>query len=303
MTSSSKRSRDPEAKLLAAFAQVDAQDAWAAHTVGYQMPFFSEACLPRRMTKGQSVLRINGQRSYEIRSYHKVGLPYGTYPRLISYWLATQVRLGEGPRIDLGESFAKFQKVLNIRSGGGHHGPWKAVMEQVQRLVLTTVTMTSGEISDQKGWKSSVRILASESHLWSSRKGFLKRGEIILSDEVYTYLKTHASPIDMRAIHALRASPLALDIYCWLTARMFRARSSSHIKWIYLAEQFGVDSCCGELSGRKLMDFRNHFTEMLRRIKVLWPELRYSVTTEKLVLYPCSPHVPTRAVDKAVEKL
>lgn len=279
-------------------------DAWTARTVGYQVPFFSEACLPRRMTKEAFVLRINGQRTYEFRSSHKVGLPYGTYPRLISYWLATQVRMGEGPIIYLGESFAQFQRELNIRSGGGRNGPWKAVMEQMQRLFLTTITMVNGEISDpENGWRSSVRVLASSSHLWNPGKGFSGRGEIVLSDEVFRYLKKHSSPIDMRSINALRSSPLALDIYCWLTSRMFRAKSSSHIKWVYLANQFGLESCDGCPDKRKLMDFRNNFTEMLRRIKVLWPQLRYSVSPDKLVLHPCAPHVPTRFVRKSVDKL
>jgi hypothetical protein len=38
-------------------------------------------------------------------------------------------------------------------------------------------------------------------------------------------------PVDMRALKALKRSPLALDIYCWLTYRLSYLRKPTEIPW------------------------------------------------------------------------
>ena len=38
---------------------------------------------------------------------------------------------------------------------------------------------------------------------------------VVLSTEFYDELVAHAVPIDLRALKALKGSPLALDIYSW----------------------------------------------------------------------------------------
>jgi len=47
-------------------------------------------------------------------------------------------------------------------------------------------------------------------------------------------------PIDLRVLKVLR-SPMALDIYCWLTYRNSYLRKPSRIPWGALAAQFGAD--------------------------------------------------------------
>jgi hypothetical protein len=47
-------------------------------------------------------------------------------------------------------------------------------------------------------------------------------------------------PIDLRAYKALRGSPLAMDIYTWLTYRMsYTTRRTRPIRWEALMGQFG----------------------------------------------------------------
>jgi hypothetical protein len=48
----------------------------------------------------------------------------------------------------------------------------------------------------------------------------------------------------MRALKALKRSPLALDLYAWLTYEAFRANKSGKgrfVAWKLLAEQMGTD--------------------------------------------------------------
>ncbi|MGB5297070.1 MAG: replication protein RepA [Thermoanaerobaculia bacterium] len=58
---------------------------------------------------------------------------------------------------------------------------------------------------------------------WSPRESVhqpLWNSIVVLSAEFYADLVAHVVPIDLRALKALRGSPLALDIYSWLTYRM-----------------------------------------------------------------------------------
>jgi hypothetical protein len=51
-------------------------------------------------------------------------------------------------------------------------------------------------------------------------------------------------PVDMRALRALKRSPLALDLYAWATYRTFtvsRTRKPAFITWSELAAQIGAD--------------------------------------------------------------
>ncbi len=282
--------RNPKSKVTAALSSCRAASAWKVGAVGYQMPFLTEACLPRKRLWESSVSRLNGRRSYEIRSPSNVGLPFGTYPRLITYWMATQVKKGEGPRLDLGRNFTSFQRDLGIASCGGANGPWNAVLDQLKRLLVTTVTVTGGDLGSSDGWHSTVRALSSSSRLWSATSDQFANGEITLSLDLVDYLKRHASPIDMRAVHALRTSPLALDIYCWLTARVYRLNRPVFLRWSWLAQQFGMGGK-GVTTERTLQDFRLNFLRIAGRVKAMWPDLHFTADKEFFVLHPSEPHV------------
>ncbi|MGH8305788.1 MAG: replication protein RepA, partial [Steroidobacteraceae bacterium] len=52
-------------------------------------------------------------------------------------------------------------------------------------------------------------------------------------------VRTSPVPIDMRAMKALKRSPLALDIYFWLTYRLSYLRHARVIPWAALQLQFG----------------------------------------------------------------
>ena len=54
--------------------------------------------------------------------------------------------------------------------------------------------------------------------LWGS---WIELGELF-----YAAITSAPVPVDMRALKALKRSPLALDLYAWLTFQAFRAHQS-----------------------------------------------------------------------------
>ncbi len=72
----------------------------------------------------------------------------------------------------------------------------------------------------------------------------------MLSERFYEEVRTSPVPIDMRAMKALKKSPLALDIYFWLSYRLSDLRQARVIPWPALQMQFGASLSRGNQLGR-----------------------------------------------------
>ena len=67
-----------------------------------------------------------------------------------------------------------------------------------------------------------------------------------LGEKFYEALTKYPIPLDMRTLRALKKSPLALDLYSWLSYRSFRTTQKPNSKpvfvsWALLQQQFGAD--------------------------------------------------------------
>jgi hypothetical protein len=66
--------------------------------------------------------RKNGNVCLDVTPGHEegksLGIPYGSYPRLILAYLITQAVKTQSPTIFLGKSFAEFLRILEIEKGG-----------------------------------------------------------------------------------------------------------------------------------------------------------------------------------------
>jgi hypothetical protein len=91
-------------------------------------------------------------------------------------------------------------------------------------------------------------------------------------------------PIDIRALRALRRSPMALDIYCWLTYRMSYLRKPTLIPWFALEAQFGADYS-------RTRAFREAFLEHLKSVLVIYPGAKVEPLPDGLELRPSPTHV------------
>ncbi len=107
---------------------------------------------------------------------------------------------------------------------------------------------------------------------------------MVLSTDFYDELVAHAAPIDLRALQALKGSPLALDIYSWLTYRMSYVRKPCLIPWEALQTQFGADYA-------RLRDFKRKFLGHLADVLHIYPAARLSDQPVGLLLRRSPTHL------------
>ena len=102
-----------------------------------------------------------------------------------------------------------------------------------------------------------------------------------LSSAFVQSVLTAKIPTDMRALKLLseKGGPLAMDIYLWLSYRLFVARRPTLVPWEALQAQFGSQT----VSKRK---FKQSFTSKLILISLVYPEAVFKEVDKGLMLYP-----------------
>src|SRR5688572_3645042 len=91
--------------------------------------------------------------------------------------------------------------------------------------------------------------IAPDSELWwdpkRPKQGALWESWIRLSEKFYSALVASPVPVDMRALRALKRSPLALDLYAWVCYRAFvivqKGQPPQFMAWELLRRQLGAD--------------------------------------------------------------
>jgi len=93
--------------------------------------------------------------------------------------------------------------------------------------------------------------------------------------------------MDLRAIRQLQRSPLAIDLYVWLTYRMSYLKKQTVVPWQGLQAQFGADYS-------RPRDFRRRVLRHLEFVVRAYPTVRLGSTDPGLRLYPSPPHVASQ---------
>lgn len=212
------------------------------------------------------------------------GIPYGTIPRLILAWLTTEVVKTKNKEIYLGESLSAFMRELDMIPTGGRWGSITRLREQVKRLFSSTFSLV---YDNNKTLDLARFVLASRAHFFWDRlqpsQGALFESSVILSEEFYREILAHPVPLDTRILKALRTSPLAIDLYTWLTYRVSYLKKETVIPWERLQEQFGSDYA-------EVKKFKFNLIKNLKKVLVLYP-VRVISEEKGLVLKPSPPSV------------
>jgi hypothetical protein len=92
----------------------------------------------------------------------------------------------------------------------------------------------------------------------------------------------------MYALKALKRSPMALDIYFWLTYRMSYLQKDTLVPWELLQMQFGADYAT---EGQGPRDFKKKFLARLKQVVTIYESARVASPDKGLLLKPSPPHV------------
>lgn len=276
-------------KLISEALAIEAEAAKEAGALGFMARALVQATMPHRRAAGTEFVRHNGAFTLSMLSPSAVGLPYGSVPRLLIAWLCTEAVKTRSRELVLGDSLSGFMRELDLVPTGGRWGSIGRLKEQTKRLFSTTVScIYEGE---DKTALLGYRV-ADKALLWWDAKrpdqGSLWASTVTLTEPFYREVVDHPVPVDMRALKALKRSPLALDLYCWLTFRMSYLKRDTEIPWAALAAQFGSDY------GR-LRAFKEALLGELRKVQAVYPEARVGTGDYGLLLKPSKPHIPRKA--------
>ena len=297
---------------------IESEDAKSAGTLGFMTRALVIATMPYKDPKVDSFTRTNGDFKLRILAGYEGGIPFGIYPRLLMSWVTTEAVRKDSPVIELGDSLRLFLRdVLDIKStSGGQRGSSTRVTEQMKRLFGSMVTAQYTGSQEHRGFKLRNVLIADELDLDEDEGNLLDAidppvntsdealwvpqarhdagkwsSQVKLSNNFFKECISSPVPIDMRAYKALRGSPLAMDVYTWLTYRMsYVTKKTRPILWEDLLFQFG--SSYGTELDQAVRDFKKAFLKALKMVQVVYPQAAVEVKDNGLVLLPSRPHIP-----------
>ena len=285
--------RDPPARHSFTVAdQVDrlVRASEATPDRGFRGRTMALRSLPRSNPGNQTqYVRQNGPYTLvmSVVGLHK--LPFGTNPRLILAWVCTEVVRTQNRDIVLGRSLSEFMRKLGISSTDGRGQA--RLRNQMNRLFNCSVQLNY----TAEGRETSATALVAElTDFWWNPKHPDQTGlwesKVRLSEAFFNEIVSHPVPLDMNTLKSLKRSPLGLDLYLWLTYRIFALTTPQRLTWRQLYRQFGVDPEKAS-DKRTVQNFRSRTVYELKKIKLAWPDLNYSTAPGVLILSPSRPTI------------
>lgn len=273
--------------------------------IRYSLSAIVQTGFPYRPRKGQQHFeRKNGDLTVTMSAPNDIGLPSGIYPRLAFVHICSEIVKRKESRINLGPSLKRFvvDEMGRPWSTGkkGTADKWK---QAICSLLATSFTISyKYKENDREGVLLKNVSIANQAHLWwDSSFEELKGAEIEVSPAFADALLNHATPLDIRALKSLSElrSPLAFDLYCWLTYRYWRMEDSkqsiSRISWKQLFEQLGTGS-------PTVRHFKVEAKRALEHVRSVYPAANFSTDQDSyLILISSPPHISPQRISAQAE--
>jgi len=280
-----------EKLLLRAFEIADkppsGEDMAFTHSV------LGQVGLPRAKVEGREFMRQSGAAWVNVQAGWldegkgpvQQSIPYGVMPRLALAWVSTYAVRHGSREIAIGDSAAEFLRLMDMDKDGRRYLTLRKQMHALAacrlQLGFKGHTFNGQPVEQFDAWVSNRD--SQQRPLWP--------GVLTLSEHYFNELRDSAVPLDNRALHALKGSALALDVYCWLAHRLHRIEGKGvTLHWKPLREQFAQ-----EYTGKDAdKDFKKKFVPALRKVQAVYPAANVKQVTGGLLLLGSPPPIPKK---------
>ena len=248
-------------------------------------------CSLPRTNPGNQIryIRQNGPYTLVMTTTGLHKLPHGSNPRLILAWVCTEAVRTGSREIVLGRSLSEFMRKLGISSTDGRGQA--RVRNQMKRLFNCSVQLNYTTAGRET---SATALVAELTDFWWNPKHPDQTGlwesKVRLSEAFFNEIVSHPVPLDLTTLKALKRSPLGLDLYLWLTYRIFALTTPQRLTWRRMYQQFGAHPAQAH-DKETIQNFRRHALRELKKINLAWADLNYGTAPGVLILYPSSPHI------------
>ena len=267
-------------------------------TLGFSSRPFVLCGLPVKRPKASCLLheRRNGQFLLQITGHPTYGLPWGQ-DRLVPIFLATLAVRQQRQTITF-RSAAEMLDSFGLLQGGSQYRRLIASFRRIFGATIFFGTDTQREkaaVFDQSRFH-----FMKEARLWyfqDSDQGLTAecQNRIVLSEEFFREILSHPIPADLEAAKALSSSPVALDLFLWLSYRRFTAKGRERIP---LFGDTGLVAQLGSAEYARPRKFREKLEGWLDLVRALWPQCPATIDRDGKAL--CL--APARAVPLARER-
>ena len=277
---------------------LELEDAKSAGATAYVSHFLAQATLPHTDPKTNYFKRGTPKLSLSITANPEYGVPYGMMPRILLAWMCTEAVRTQSAVLSLGKNQKQFLDKLSFFNDGRYIA---RLHDQTLRLVRSLISVSS--VHTGALGVENILIARSAFIFWDTRRHNVQNlwdSTLTLSTDFFESLTASPVPIKMEALHALRKSPLAMDIYTWLVYRMFTlnvamhrgGKRVTHVPWAGLMAQFGAgypDTQQGMYDFKKA--FRKRLKEALQFYRDASDHIGESPDHHHLILTPARLHI------------
>lgn len=261
---------------------------------GFINRYFAQISLPHSKLGVSTFTRKSGNFTLDIISDPKIGLPYGTYPRLLLAWICSEATKTQKKELHLGSNQSEFMRKLDISRQGSTIAMLK---DQTTRLVNSLFRVTI-EAENSRARKN-ILIADSSFEFWETHNGGWET-HLNLNKKFLEDLLAHPVPIDLNVLHAIRKSPMTMDVYTWIAYRTYGIYTSGgrpvKIPWESLQAQFAANFggnldkdvlTADEIIKKEvqaLNNFRKRFLFSLNKLAQFYPELNQAISADSQFL-------------------
>ena len=285
--------------------------------IGYLPSVLLQCCLPQHdpgpipvweRYRRRSRILIHPWYDWDNKPHY----PYGVFPRLLLHWVTWEVLQNKRREILLGSSFSEFMQKFGVALKYKRYEelPSKFRHHLRQQILAQMMSLFCCHVSFERRRFNRVEW----DHFEITQKGDLDwnrqvlserltpEAYIILGEAFYKEILRSKVPVDMRAIHGLKHSAMALDLYSWATYQTFlqctkRAGEARYAltTWADLMYQVGA-------SYAHTRQFKAKIPHVLEQVKAVYPELRVDLLPEGLIVHASRPAVQIKErMDLAIE--
>lgn len=283
--------------LIGEALRCEEEAALESGSLGYMARAMVQATMPYTLFQGHVYERRNGTFRLTMMGHPDIGIPYGTYPRLFTNWMTTEAVRKKSPQLILGPSMSSFMGELGIQHTGGRTGTNRAFRDRILRLLTCSVSCR---------WSSHSRDVGGGFHIakhfdlwWDPRQPdqtALWKSNVTLSTDFFEEIVDRPVPIDMRALKALKRSPMQIDIYCWLTYKFFTMKRRHTVPWELLMLQFGTQTGANAITRAQQKEatrnFKKWFLRHLKTVRVFFRDSKIRPEESGLTFISGKPHIP-----------
>lgn len=210
--------------------------------------WFANFSLPHSdRTPLKEMVLINGNRKLTL--FSRSGLPSGVIARKFLFWVTTQALRQKNMPEDEGcyipvKSLRAIMTDMQIKQSTGKRGTNKTLRTQMNRVLKLSYYEDEVGADDTDAFDN--RHIAEKAFFkWNQKSeediNLLEGAHIILDKNFFLEIAEHgAVPLDKRILSKLNRSPLAYDLYVWLTYRLSHNSTSTRVTFDQLYKQFAT---------------------------------------------------------------